>query len=148
VTNHECGWRKTGSVRWPSTWWASVVALAVGVGAQAAAGAESSAASADTSASCRAQVILSCEKNCTAEENMPADISLDFAGKTGSYCRGEQCDDGKLEFAEHPGQWDSVPYRVFTLTDSTFTVSGAMSMGTKTFFATTSDVGTLFGVCE
>ena len=31
---------------------------------------------------------------------------------------------------------------------STFTVSGAMSMGTKTFFATTSDVGTLFGACE
>ena len=132
--------RKLRFVRSPRLWRASVVGVALTLGALPV-------AAADPSMSCRGQVILSCDKTCQAEENMPADVELDFAAKTGSFCRGEQCDDGILEFTEQAGQWDSAPYRIFTLSSSKFTVSGTVSMSAKTFFADT-DVGTLFGGCE
>ena len=103
--------------------------------------------SADVPFYCRAQLILSCDKTCTPEDNQPADISVDFSAKSGDYCRGEQCDEGTLEFVEKSGQWDTAPNRIFTLTGVNFVVSGAVNTDTKAFFAT-SDLGMLFGNCE
>lgn len=107
----------------------------------------SPALSADALLYCRAQLILSCGRTCTAEDNQPADVSVDFSAKSGDYCRGEQCDEGKLEFVEKSGQWDTAPNRIFTLTGANFVVSGAVNTDTKAFFAT-SDLGMLFGNCE
>ncbi len=73
--------------------------------------------SAEYSLYCRAQIVMSCKERCTARENLPIDVSLDFANKTGSYCRGTRCDDGKLEISERNGQWDSAPCRIFVLSD-------------------------------
>lgn len=98
--------------------------------------------------SCRSQLQLVCEKNECDVEQAPADLDLDFAKKQGSFCRGEQCDDGSLTFADPKGQWDERSYKTFALKSKAFpTVNGAIDMETKTFSAN-SEVGLLFGRCE
>ena len=81
-----------------------------------AAAALSSSASADESAAtalqCRAQVVFDCDKTCEAR-NQPADPSLDFKAKSGSFCRGEKCDDATLTSVDIPGQWDAEGYTAF-----------------------------------
>jgi len=101
--------------------------------------------SAEPALYCRAQLILTCNAKCTAEDNSSVDVTIDFAGESGSYCRGERCDDGKLEFSEQSGQWDG-HYRIFTLSGPDFTVSGSVHLEAKSLFAV-SDMGTLFGTC-
>jgi hypothetical protein len=98
---------------------------------------------------CRAQILLECGKDCRLSDALPADVELNFKKKTGGFCRGESCSSGKLLWKDQVGQSDGRQYRVFTLSDSgSILVSGAIDVRSNTFFALTSDVGTLFGRCQ
>jgi hypothetical protein len=116
--------------------------------ALAAAGAHAQTAGA---LNCRSQVNFTCGESCEAEPG-PADLALDFTAGTGDYCRGSRCDSGTLTASDETGQWNGDAYRVFSLKggegDSAFSVSGAVDVGTGTFFAVTSDIPHLFGRCE
>jgi len=106
-------------------------------------------AQAEAGLSCRTQIIYACTRTCTAKTG-PADLSLDFDKKSGRFCRGEQCDDGKLSFQDEKGQWNQAPYRIFQLKKTGrggYRVAGVISES-KTFFAETKGLGRLAGTCE
>jgi hypothetical protein len=105
--------------------------------------------SAVTALQCRSQVVFDCDKACEAH-NQPADISLDFKAKTGSFCRGEQCNDATLASIEVAGQWDAKGYTVFVLGGGQqgFKVVGSISPDSKSFSAQSDEIGGLTGTCE
>ncbi len=99
--------------------------------------------------SCRGQVLLTCGKDCQLADNGPADLNLDVKAKSGEFCRGETCTPGKLSVTNRKGQWDNRPYQYFSLSDSSGVLaSGVIDVRSGTFFALTSDIGTLFGRCQ
>jgi hypothetical protein len=106
------------------------------------------AAAADLpSLSCRAQVIAFCDTKCEFNTG-PADLSLNLPGGMISYCRGEQCDDGKIVVQEAEGQWNNEPYVSFEGTvDRGGRVWGMVSLKSLTFYAM-GDAGDMFGTCE
>ena len=118
-----------------------------------AAAALSSSASADESAAtalqCRAQVVFACDKTCEAR-NQPADLSLDFKAKSGSFCRGEKCDDATLTSVDIPGQWDAKGYTAFALGggEQGFKLVGSISPDHLSFSAQSDEIGSLAGTCE
>jgi hypothetical protein len=107
-----------------------------------------SAAAADLpSLSCRAQVIAFCDMKCEFNTG-PADISLNLAKGTINYCRGEQCDEGKIAVQEAQGQWNDDPYVSFEGTpERGGRLWGMVSLKSLTFYAK-GDAGDLFGTCE
>ena len=80
-----------------------------------AAAAPADAAGPPASASCRAQVVFACQKDCSFITG-PADIALDFRKGTISYCRGSMCSDGKIKSWVEKGQWDGRGYVLFQAT--------------------------------
>lgn len=103
-----------------------------------------------TALNCRAQIVLQCEATCDATQQ-PADLSLDFSRKTGSYCRGSRCDEADLWSTTASGQWDDAPYIAFRLSGkgaSPFTVLGAIAVKPLIFGGSADDIGMLTGTCE
>lgn len=96
---------------------------------------------------CRAQVIAFCDTKCEFNTG-PADLSIDLAKGTISYCRGEQCDDGKIAVVAATGQWNDEPYASF---DGTVArggrVWGMVSLKSMTFHAN-GDAGDMYGTCD
>jgi hypothetical protein len=123
----------------------SMTALAAGLFCLCAA---APAAAADVPAlGCRAQVIAHCDTKCEFGAG-PADISLDPAKGTVSYCRGEQCDEGRIAVARQQGQWNDEPYASFDgETERGGRIWGLVSLKSLTFYAR-GDVGDMFGSCE
>lgn len=99
------------------------------------------------SLSCRAQVVAFCNKGCEFGAG-PADLALDFKKGVISYCRGEQCNDGKIKVETQDGQWDNEAYMLFTgKVKHGGKVWGLISLKAMTFYAK-GDVGDMFGTCS
>jgi hypothetical protein len=100
-----------------------------------------------TSLSCRAQVVAWCDKQCEFGAG-PADVALDLTAGTISYCRGEQCDEGRIKVDHQQGQWNDEPYLSF---DGDVArggrVWGLVALKSLTFYAK-GDVGSMFGTCS
>ncbi|MCR5859414.1 hypothetical protein [Mesorhizobium sp. J428] len=100
--------------------------------------------------SCRAQVVFHCGSGCE-DNTMPADLSLDLKGGTGSFCRGSGCVEGALSVLPLEGQHDRERYIVFKLAGSAptvFSVSGVVLPDGKNFAATSDEIGDMAGNCE
>jgi hypothetical protein len=70
----------------------------------------SGVAYAQRSQNCDVQVIFDCKSKC---ESVPgsAELTLDFDKKVGTFCRGEQCDDGDISFLDENEQaqrWEGI----------------------------------------
>jgi len=100
--------------------------------------------------SCRAQVVFNCRAGCE-DNTMPADLSLDLKGGTGSFCRGSGCVEGKLSVLHLKGQWDDAGYIAFELSaaeGAAFMVSGIIMSKGKLFAAVSDEIGEMAGSCE
>jgi hypothetical protein len=98
------------------------------------------------SLSCRTQVIAYCDKDCEFGGG-PADLSFDFAKGTIDYCRGEQCDEGKIKTTIQKGQWDDQDYLLFFgEVKRGGKVWGVISIKPMTFYAN-GDAGNMIGNC-
>ncbi len=96
--------------------------------------------------SCRTQVIAHCNAGC-AFGGGPADLSFDFNKGMINYCRGEQCDAGKITLETNKGQWDDQTYLLFSgKIDRGGKVWGVISVKPMTFYAN-GDAGDMFGNC-
>lgn len=98
---------------------------------------------------CDVQVIFSCESKC---ESVPGagEISLDFDKKVGSFCRGERCDDGNMNFIDEKGRLNANPYRIFNLQNTgpnKFSVSGVLDKNGN-LFGESDEIGNIVGTCK
>lgn len=104
---------------------------------------------AEAGLACRAQVVFSCRPDCKGDTG-PADLVLDFARKSGMFCRGERCDRGILAYYDENGLWNGLPHRVFSLRGQhrrRFQVAGVLLPGHQAFSATSDELGQLAGSC-
>lgn len=107
------------------------------------------AAHAQSSRDCDVQVIFSCNSKC---ESVPgsAGLSLNFDKKVGSFCRGERCDDGDINFFDEKGRLNADPYRIFILRNTgshKFSVSGVLDKNGN-LFGELDEIGNIVGTCK
>jgi len=111
--------------------------------------ATTAAAAQPTAITCRAEFVYVCTTVCEVTP-APAEFSLDFKLKTGSYCRGSRCDDGRITVEPVSGQHDNMPYQVFSLMTAgsqEADLAGVLAEGGKLFHAS-GDIGNFTGHCE
>jgi hypothetical protein len=99
---------------------------------------------AQNSHDCEVQVIFNCETKC---ESVPgsAELSLNFDKKVGTFCRGERCDDGGINFLDEKGRLNAEPYRVFKLQSTgshKFSVFGVLDKNGNVF-GSSDEIGNL-----
>lgn len=96
---------------------------------------------------CRTQVTASCDTACEFGGG-PADLYLDLKHASVDYCRGEQCDTGKIDIRTEKGQWDGKDYLLFSGTvERGGRLWGLVSLHTLTFHAQ-GDAGEMFSTCS
>jgi hypothetical protein len=105
-------------------------------------------AHAQNSQSCDVQVIFDCQSKC---ESVPgsAELTLNFGQKVATFCQGERCDDGHVNFFDENGRLNGDPYRIFRAQGTgshKFVVFGILDKNGNLFAS--SDVGNIAGTCK
>jgi hypothetical protein len=106
-------------------------------------------AHAQSSQNCDVQVIFDCKSKC---ESVPgsADLTLNFGQKVATFCRGEQCDDGDVNFFDEKGRLNGNPYRIFRVQGTgshKFFVFGILDRNGN-MFGSSDEIGNIAGTCK
>ncbi|HEV7256042.1 MAG TPA: hypothetical protein VGN97_23485 [Mesorhizobium sp.] len=98
---------------------------------------------------CRVEVVFACGQACE-DFAQPAELSLNFGARTGSFCRGTMCTEAGLSSLALKGRLDDRDYLAFRLGGPAepFEVTGALNPDRRSFAAVSDEIGHLAGQCE